>query len=137
MGETRAALRARLVALLREPGGLQLSFAEAARRLGIHRTTVRRLWDEARLEAERKLHDPIGPDEIADIERALLAKAKEGGVMAARLLLMRRGLVAGPPVPEDGARLVDEIKQLVERHEQEDTAVEPVEGIATVEGADE
>jgi transposase-like protein len=133
MGETRAALHARLVALLREPGGLLLSMAEAARRLGVHRTTARRLWKEARMEAERKLHDPIGPEEIAEIERALLAKAKEGGVMAARLLLLRRGLVAGPPVPDDGVKLVDEIKRLVERHEQGDSDGEG----ATVEAADE
>jgi transposase-like protein len=133
MGETKAALRARLVALLREPGGLLLSVAEAARRLGVHRTTARRLWEGARGEAERKLNDPIGPEEIADIERALLAKAREGGVMAARLLLMRRGLVAGPPVPDDGVKLVDEIKQLVERHEQGDSDGES----AALEAADE
>jgi hypothetical protein len=91
MGETKAALKGRLVALLNGPGGLQLGVTEAARRLGVHRSTLRRCWAEARAEVERKWHDPIGPEEIADIERALLVKAKEGGVMAARLLLMRRG----------------------------------------------
>lgn len=112
---------ARLVNLFCEPEGMLLGRAEAARRVGAHRTTIRRHWAAAMAEAERKLQEPVGPAEIAEIERALLVKAKEGGVMAARLLLMRRNLLGAPAVPDDGVKLVSEIKQLVEQHDHDDT----------------
>lgn len=110
-------IRARLVALLRETEGPLMSKHEVARRLGVHPTTIKRHWRPAFEEAERLRLEPIGPADIADIERALLAKAKEGSVQAARLLLLRKQLLNGASVPDDGARLVSEIKQIVEQHD--------------------
>jgi transposase-like protein len=112
-----AVLRARLVRALLESEGMLLGVSALARKIGVHRTTLRRHLAAARAEVERLLSQPIDARAMAEIERALWLRAREGSVQAAKLLFARLKLIEAPAVPDDPTQLVDEIRQLVEQRD--------------------
>jgi hypothetical protein len=112
-----AQIRARLMAALLAPEGLLVSQQVLARRAGIHKQTAVKYLKDGRLraEAERRLQEPVQAEDVAAVERALLARAKEGSVAAAKLLFGRLGLAEGAEVPAETPALVAEIRRLVDQ----------------------
>ena len=83
-------VRERLVEVLSDPASDALDDAGLARRLGVGEDIVNGLLDEAVVrEAMAKRVAVIAPDDLAEVDRAMLMRAKEGHVGAARLLYAR------------------------------------------------
>ncbi|MFZ2587732.1 MAG: hypothetical protein WAZ18_06425, partial [Alphaproteobacteria bacterium] len=82
--------------VLSDPLSDALDDAGLAKRLGVGEDIVTELLDEAVVkEAMVRRVAEIAPDELAEVDRAMLMRAKEGHVGAARLLYARMEAKAG------------------------------------------
>lgn len=80
----------RLVRLVADPGSDLLSDAALAQKLGVDEDVLQGLLsDELVAEAMARRVREIEPGELAEVDRAMLARAREGHVGAARLLYAR------------------------------------------------
>lgn len=88
---TRAArLRERVVNLVSDPASDMMDDAAMAAKLGIGEEMLRALLtDEVVAEAMERRVGEVAPSELVEVDRAMLARAREGHVGAARLLYAR------------------------------------------------
>lgn len=83
-------VRERLVEVLSDPASDALSEVGLADRLGIKVEVLDGVLDEAVVrEAMVRRSAEVKPEELVEVDRAMLMRAKEGNVGAARLIYMR------------------------------------------------
>lgn len=110
----RAVLRQRMIAVLGAPENAGLSYARLAEKVGVGRWAFRRALTEAvRAEVEARLAGEVTPMRLREMDKAMLAAACKGNVVAARIVYARAAGLAEavePPSLEELERMVAELK---------------------------
>lgn len=110
----RELLRQRLIATLSDPAQVGLSYVKLAKKLGVGMWVLKQtLTAEVRAEVEARLAGEMTPMQVKDMDRAMLAEARRGNVVAAKILYARAaGMVEAvePPSLEELERMVAEMR---------------------------
>jgi hypothetical protein len=111
------ALRARIVTVWSEPGNEAMPLANVAKAVGVSVSTLRDyITPQVRADIDARRSGALTEDVVRDVDRAMVAKACAGNIMAARLVYARLAGQGGtqealPSLEE----LEAELKQLKER----------------------
>jgi hypothetical protein len=110
----RELLRQRMIAVLSDPAHVGLSYAKLRKKVGVGMWRFKQaLTAEVKAEVEARLAGEMTPMQMKDMDRAMLAEAKKGNVVAAKILYARAaGVVEAeePPSLEEMERMVVEMR---------------------------
>lgn len=103
-----AGLAGRVMALMGSQEGRFLSVKMVAERLGVDRTSVYRVMTPERWADVEARKAALGGEGLAGVDAAMMAKAQNGDVAAARLVYMRVGQMPAEEIPS-----LEEMEEMV------------------------
>lgn len=107
-------IRQRIIDVLSDPASDRLSLKELAAKAGVSRRTFSAYRVDELLDEVAKRRTQISGEDLLAVERALLTKAKDGDVSAAKLLYARVAQREGKHIPDDDMTL-EEIEAELQR----------------------